>query len=271
MNLFNGEVWFQSFGSGSSGNCYFVGNHEYGILIDAGLSSRATRKYLKNIGLDIKNIRAIFVTHDHTDHVKGVAGLGEHFLIPVFATPETHRGIENNSCIAQTLDRSKCFLHKGQNVDIEDFKVTAFHISHDATDSVGYFVEFCGKTFTFATDLGEVGSEAAKYLQSSDYVILEANYDDEMLRNGKYPIYLQNRIRAVTGHLSNEQTGIFLSENFSEKWQKIFLCHLSKENNTKELAVRTVSDFLLKNNKLKENTVEVVALNRTLPSKLYIL
>ncbi|MCL2596081.1 MAG: MBL fold metallo-hydrolase [Paludibacter sp.] len=271
MNLFEGKILFQSFGSGSSGNCYFVGNQEYGILIDAGLSARAIRKHLKNISLDIKNISAIFITHDHVDHIKGVSALGEHFLIPVFATPETHLGIELNYCIAQKLDRTKCFIDKGKSVEIEDFKITAFPVKHDATDSVGFFVEFCGKTFTFATDLGEIGDDAAKYLQSANYVILEANYDENMLRNGNYPISLKNRISAATGHLSNEQAAIFLSDKFSEKWEKIFLCHLSKENNTRELAVETVENFLLKNNKLKDKEIEIVALTRTLPSKLYFL
>lgn len=271
MNLFDDKIWFQSFASGSSGNCYFVGNQKNGILIDAGLSARTIRKNLKNIGLDFKNINAIFITHDHIDHIKGVLALGEHFLIPVFATPETHSGIEQNYWFTQKLERSKCLLYKEKRVELENCKVTAFPVLHDATDCVGYFVEFCGKTFTFATDLGEIGYDAAKYLKTSDYVILEANYDEQMLQNGNYPIVLQNRIRAATGHLSNEQTATFLAENFSENWEKIFLCHLSKENNTKELAVQTVEKFLLKNNKLKENDVEIVPLNRTLPSKLYFL
>jgi len=271
MNLFGKQIWFQSFGSGSSGNCYFVGNQEYGILIDAGLSARAIRKNLKNIGLDVKNIRAIFITHDHIDHIKGVSAMGEHFLIPVFATPETHLGIELNYKISHKLERSKCLLEKGKSVEIEDFKVTAFPVSHDASDCVGYLVEFNGKTFTFATDLGEIKGDVAKYLQSADYVILEANYDEQMLRNGNYSISLQDRIRAATGHLSNEQTAVFLANNFSEKWKKIFLCHLSRENNTKEIALKTVENLLLKNNKLKEKEVEIVALNRTLPSKLYFL
>jgi len=271
MNLLGEKIIFQSFGSGSSGNCYFVGNQKYGILIDAGLSARAVRKNLKNISLDINNIRAIFITHDHIDHIKGISALGEHFLIPVFATPQTHLGIELNYCITQKLDRSKCFIDKGKSIEIEDFTVTAFPVSHDATDSVGFFVEFCGKTFTFATDLGEIGKDASKYLQSANYVILESNYDENMLSNGNYPYYLQERIRSATGHLSNEQTAIFLSENFSQQWEKIFLCHLSKENNTQELAVQTVKNFLIKNNKLKEKDIEIVALNRTLPSKLYFL
>lgn len=270
MNLFGEKIRFQSFGSGSSGNCYFIGNQKYGILIDAGLSARAIRKNLKNISLDVKNIRAVFVTHDHNDHIKGICALGEHFLIPIFATSETHSGIEKNNC-TQKLDRSKCILYKGKSVEVEDFKVTAFPVCHDATDSVGYFVEFCGKTFTFATDLGEIGYDASKYLQSANYIILEANYDEDMLQNGNYPVLLQNRIRAATGHLSNEQAAIFLSENLSENWEKIFLCHLSKENNTKELAVQTVENYLLKNNKFKEKDIEIVALNRTLPSKLYFL
>ncbi|MDR1653522.1 MAG: MBL fold metallo-hydrolase [Prevotellaceae bacterium] len=270
MDLFNKQIWFQSFGSGSSGNCYFIGNQEHGILIDAGLSARTTRKNLKNMGLDVKNIRAIFITHDHTDHIKGVVGLGEHFLIPVFATPQTHTGIENNYSVVRTLDRSKRFLNKEQSINIEDFRITAFPVLHDSADSVGYCIEFCGKIFTFATDLGVIGNDAAKYLQSADYIILEANYDNEMLRNGTYTLALQNRIRANTGHLSNEQTGVFLAENFSQKWQKIFLCHLSEENNTKELAVQTVREWLLKNNKFKENEVEIVALNRKSPSKLYV-
>jgi phosphoribosyl 1,2-cyclic phosphodiesterase len=271
MNLFGQKWFFQSYGSGSSGNCYFVGNEDYGILIDAGVSSRKVRKSLQENGLTIYDIRAVFVTHDHADHISSVGAFGERFLVPVYATSDAHKGIAVNYSVTQKLERSKRFLEKGKPVEIEDFKVTAFPVSHDATDNVGYAVEFQKKKITFATDLGEVSTEVAEHFRTSDYLVVEANYDDEMLRNGKYPYPLQERIRSATGHLSNAQTADFLVKNYNEKWQKIFLCHLSKDNNSPQTAYETVKNALEKNNIIVGENVELVTLPRTTPTMLFEL
>jgi phosphoribosyl 1,2-cyclic phosphodiesterase len=271
MNLFGHNWFFQSYGSGSSGNCYFIGNENYGILIDAGVSSRKVRKCLKDCGLTVYDIRAVFITHDHADHISSVGTFGERFLVPVYATHDTHKGIDVNYSVTHKLERSKRFLEKGKAVAIEEMTVTAFPVSHDATDSVGYAIEFQGKKITIATDLGEISAEAAEHLRTSDYIVIEANYDDEMLRNGTYPYLLQERIRAATGHLSNAQTADFLAQNYTEQWQRIFLCHLSKDNNSPQTARETVENALTLPSKTAGKKVDVMSLPRTTPTMLFKL
>lgn len=262
---------FQSFGSGSSGNCYYLGNGFQGILIDAGLGIRAIRKHLRSLGLDFQNILAVFVTHDHADHIKSVGILGEKHHLPVYSTQKVHEGIHKSYIVTEKLYGSRKFIEKGQTIEIADFKITAFPVSHDSTDSVGYTIEYKEKRFTFATDLGYVGSEASEHLKSADYMVIEANYDDQMLLSGHYPAYLKNRIRSEKGHLSNEQTGFFLANNFNERIRYIFLCHLSRENNLPELAYTTVQNYLEENSIQVGKDVQLITLDRLTPSELYIL
>jgi len=264
------KLRFQSFGSGSSGNCYYIGNASNGLLIDAGLGVRTIRKCLKNLGLDFENIWGVFVTHDHADHIKAVGPIGEKHRVPVYATRKVHEGIQRSYCVTEKLYSSRKYIEKGESVQVGDFKVTAFHVSHDATDNVGYTIEYKEKRFTFATDLGFVGEEVAAHLTQADYLVLEANYDEQMLRQGSYPIHLQNRIIAATGHLSNEQAGLFLAENYNERMQHIFLCHLSRENNLPELAYTTIQNHLDEKQITVGKDVQLVTLNRMNPSELYI-
>jgi len=194
------KLQFQSFGSGSSGNCYYIGNASSGILIDAGLSVRSIRKNLRNIGLEFENIWGVFVTHDHADHIKAVGPLGEKYHIPIYSTRQVHEGIQRSYCVTEKLYTSRKFIEKGETLELGDFKITAFPVSHDSTDCVGYTIEYKEKRFTFATDLGFIGEEAALHLSQADYLVLEANYDEQMLMQGAYPIHLKNRIIAKTGH-----------------------------------------------------------------------
>ncbi len=263
------KLCFQSLGSGSSGNCYFIGNKQYGILIDAGIGVRSVRKYLRNIGLDFANIHAIFVTHDHADHIRAVGSLGERYRIPVYATPETHEGISRSYCVTEKLFLSKKFINKNETIQIGDFKITAFHVSHDASDNVGYMIEYKEKRFTFATDLGHVCEQATEKLRGSNFMVFEANYDEFLLRNGSYPVHLQQRIMADTGHLSNEQCGKFLAENYHYDLSHVFLCHLSRENNRPEIAYETVKYHLGEKGIRVGTDLQVVVLDRYNPSILY--
>lgn len=263
------KLCFQSLGSGSSGNCYFIGNKKYGILIDAGIGVRSIRKYLRNIGLDFANIHAIFVTHDHADHIRAVGSLGERYKIPVYATPATHEGINRSYCVTEKLYLSKKFINKNETVQIGDFLITAFQVSHDASDNVGYTIEYNEKKFTFATDLGYVCERATEYLRGSHFMVFEANYDEFMLKNGPYPAHLQQRIMADTGHLSNEQCGKFLADNYHDELSHVFLCHLSRENNRPEIAYETVKYHLSKKGIQVGSDVQVVVLDRYNPSVLY--
>ena len=211
------KLRLQSFGSGSSGNCYFIGNTSSGLLIDAGIGVRSIRKCLRNLGLDFENIWGIFVTHDHADHIKAVGSIGEKHRVPIYTTRLVHEGIQRSYCVTEKLYTSKKYIEKHQTIEVGDFKVTAFPVSHDATDNVGYTIEYKEKRFTFATDLGFISDEVAAHLELADYLVLEANYDEQMLQQGPYPIHLKNRIAAETGHLSNDQAGLYLSENYNNK------------------------------------------------------
>lgn len=262
---------FQSFGSGSSGNCYFIGNASRGILIDAGIGVRSIRKYLRNIGVEFENIWGVFVTHDHADHIKAVGPLGEKHRIPIYSTRQVHEGIQRSYCVTEKLYSSRKFIEKNETVEVGDFRITAFSVSHDSTDSVGYTVEYKEKRFTFATDLGFVGEEATVHLKQADYIVLEANYDEQKLMTGPYPVHLKKRVAADTGHLSNDQAGQFLSEYYNERMQYIFLCHLSKENNMPELAYTTIQNYLEDKQIVVGTHVQLITLDRLTPSELYVL
>ena len=188
------KIKFISLASGSSGNCYFIGTDAYGILVDAGIGIRTIKKHLKDLGIGLDRIRAVLITHDHADHIKAVGHLGEKFGIPIYSTPEIHIGINKSYCVTEKLSTSVRYLSKGTQIQIEDFRITAFEVPHDGTDNVGYCIEVDGKTFSFLTDLGHITSTAAGYICKANYLILEANYDEEMLKMGSYPQYLKERI-----------------------------------------------------------------------------
>ena len=263
------KIRFISLASGSSGNCYYLGTEQYGILIDAGIAVRTARKALKEAGIGVETIRAVFITHDHADHIKAVGGWGEKLHIPVYATALTHEGIGRSYCMTEKLHTSARILEKEVPMQIEEFSIEAFEVPHDGTDNVGYRIAIDGKVFCFLTDLGEITPTAARYIQQANYLIIEANYDEEMLRMGPYPAHLKERIASGTGHLSNAVTARFLAANFNEHLRYIWLCHLSKDNNHPELAFKTVEWEFRQYGIVVGKDVQLCALKRTTPSELY--
>lgn len=263
------KIKFISLASGSSGNCYYIGTEKYGILIDAGIAVRTIKKNLKEVGIGIETIRGVFITHDHADHIKAVGGLGEKLNIPIYTTARIHEGINRSYCMTEKLHSSVRYLEKNQPMHLEDFKIESFEVPHDGTDNVGYCIEIDGKTFSFLTDLGEITPIAANYIRKANYLILEANYDEEMLKMGTYPAYLKERIASHTGHMSNTDTAEFLANNISKKLKYIWLCHLSKDNNHPELAYKTVEWKLKEKGIIAGRDVQLYALKRTTPSELY--
>jgi phosphoribosyl 1,2-cyclic phosphodiesterase len=258
------KLRFFSIGSGSSGNCYYFGNALQGILIDAGVGSRTIRKELKQIGVEFSQILGIFVTHDHHDHIKAVGTLGERFHIPVYATAKTHNGIDHSYGMTQKLSStSRRYLENAQELQVGDFTVQSFAVSHDGTDNAGYFIRYKDHKVLVATDLGCVNSELQHFLQASDIVIMEANYDLEMLKNGRYPYYLKDRILSDTGHLGNHEAGQFLAENWHEQMKYIYLCHLSNDNNHPELAKKTVEMYFNEKGLRNGLDVHIEPLKRT--------
>lgn len=257
------KLRFFSIGSGSSGNSYYFGNAFQGILIDAGISSRTIRKELKQIGVDFSQIMGIFVTHDHHDHIKSIGTLGEKFHIPVFATAKTHSGIDQSYGMTQKLSGSRRYLENGQEITIGGFCISSFPVSHDGTDNAGFFIRYKNHSILIATDFGLVNEHLFKYLSLSDIVVLEANYDMEMLVNGTYPYYLKQRILSDTGHLGNHEAGKFLAENWHAELRHIYLCHLSNDNNHPELAKKTVEMYFTDLGIRSGSDVEIVALKRS--------
>lgn len=264
------KVKFLSLSSGSSGNCYYLGTSTYGILIDAGIGVRTIKKYLKEYGLALERVRAVFVTHDHADHIKSVGTLGEKYGIPIYATPETHVGINKNYCMTEKLSaNSTRYIYKETPMQLEDFQITAFEVPHDGTDNVGYQIEIFGETFSFLTDLGEITPIAAQYICNTNHLVIEANYDEEMLKMGPYPYHLKQRISSANGHMCNRATAEFLAENMNEKLEHIWLCHLSKDNNHPELALKTFEFILRKKNIIPGKDVQLAVLKRNTPSEFH--
>lgn len=238
------EFTFFSLGSGSSGNCYYLGCSRYGILIDAGIGPRIIKKRLAQHGIDMSSIWAVLITHDHFDHIRSVGHLGEKNNIPVYATKGVHRGINQTPLVKHKLNGSARYIEKKKPFRIEDLKITAFPVPHDSTENVGYFIEFGNQKLMIATDVGTITDDIKHYMLQANHLVIESNYDEEMLVSGRYPIHLKQRITNGTGHLSNRQAAEFLAENFSSKLKNIWLCHLSGDNNHPQLAYDTVARAL---------------------------
>lgn len=263
------KIKFISLASGSSGNCYYLGTDKHGILIDAGIGIRTIKKELKEINVSLNNVCAVFITHDHADHIKAVGHLGEKYNIPVYSTKEIHEGINKSYCMTEKLSTSVHYINKDEPMKIDEFKISAFEVPHDGTDNVGYCIEIGDKIFSFLTDLGHITETAAHYICKANYLILEANYDLEMLRMGPYPKYLKERISGPNGHMSNTDTADFLAENINENLKYIWLCHLSKDNNHPELAYKTVEWKLKSKGVIVGKDVQLIALKRSSPSDFY--
>lgn len=265
------DLIFRSFASGSSGNCYYLGTLQQGVLIDAGISARAIHKNLKEMGLDFSNICGVLVTHDHADHIRAVGTLGERVHLPIYATHEIHEGIDRNYGVQEKLRTSRRYFEKGETWELFGMRISTFGISHDSTDCLGYCIEYLGQRFMIATDCGEPNPQMVAALREANHIVIEANHDEQMLLNGPYPTYLKERILSPRGHQSNHICAQLLVDNYHEGMRNIFLCHLSRENNDPDVAIETIGGSLENNGIVPGQDVFLKALNRTMPSPLYIL
>lgn len=263
------KLSFISLASGSSGNCYYLGTSTYGILIDAGIGIRTIKKVLKENNIELCQIIAVLITHDHADHIKTVGCLGEKHNIPIYATDAVHRGIERSRYVEETLTSSRRIITKETPFSIKDFEITAFEVPHDSSDNVGYHIAFGEHRFTIATDVGHITETVASYLRKANHLILEANYDEEMLHFGTYPAFLKERVASPTGHLSNREAAEYIASNFHEGLKNVWLCHLSKDNNHPELAVKTMDIRLFQEGIRIGKDLELTALKRTTPSRKF--
>ncbi len=227
---------FITFASGSSGNCYYFGNSESGFLIDAGISARSLKKRLGEFNRDISSIKFILVTHAHIDHIKHLPSISEKFSIPVYTSEKVHKAIVFNPFFPQSKISGRRVLEKNQTFDAGFVNITPFVIPHDADENLGYYLEFGDYRITVMTDLGEVTESAIDYCKKSQSVVIESNYDDQMLIKGGYPDYLKRRILGGNGHLSNLSASEAIIKFYHSGLKNIFLCHLSSNNNTPEAA-----------------------------------
>ena len=260
------KLSFCSLSSGSSGNCYYLGNEFHGILIDAGISATSIRKFLKNINIPIRSIMGVLITHNHSDHIRGLEVLTRRNSLPAFTTYNIWKSIHSKKI-------SSDFIHEiplQQKFHLAGFDIVAFPVCHDAPETIGFHICAGDKKITIVTDLGNICQISAQYIKDSNLLVIESNYDEQMLINGRYPYYLKKRIQSDYGHLGNLQTSVFLAGIINDSLSHICLAHLSKNNNTPEKALQTLEQTLSERG-INLNGQRISVLKRNVPTEMITL
>ena len=263
---------FISFGSGSSGNCYYLQTATDALIIDIGVGLRTLKKHCRDYGISLSSVKSVLITHDHADHVKSVGSFSCEFHVPVYATKEVHHGIDHNYCIQKKVEHDlKRYIVTNEMLQIGDFQIRPFPVPHDASDNVGYEIQAEGVTFVIITDVGTITDDIRESISHANYLVIEANHDVEMVQQGPYPEFLKKRILSGSGHLSNVDCGHALAENMTEQLHRVWLCHLSEENNHPELARKTVETILRSYGIIPGKDLELEVLRRQMPTGVYEL
>lgn len=244
----NMPIDFCPLASGSSGNCIYFAAENSNILIDAGLSGIRIERALSSIGVHPTQLDAIFITHEHGDHIMGAGIMSRRFGIPLFATAGTWESAEKDGSLGKILPKNKNVIYENEGFTFRDLYINPFTIPHDAWNPVGYSIFARSFKVTVATDIGHMNDGIKQNIAESDVLLIESNHDVDMLINGRYPYPLKQRILGDKGHLSNVACGAALTEIAGAKLKHVYLGHLSEENNRPELAYETVSDILTANN-----------------------
>ncbi len=232
------SLFITSLNSGSNGNCYYIGNDTEAVLVDAGISCRETEKRMKRLGLDMSKIKAVFISHEHGDHISGVETLANKYRLPVYITAAT---------LANSRLRINTQLVRGfaayEPVSIGDLSVLAFPKLHDAIDPHSFVISHKGVNVGVFTDIGSPCKHVIENFGKCHIAFLEANYDEYMLENGRYPIHLKRRISGDKGHLSNNQALELFIKHKHPELSLLYLSHLSKDNNSPHLALDLFASF----------------------------
>jgi phosphoribosyl 1,2-cyclic phosphodiesterase len=256
---------FCSLYSGSSGNCLFVETESTKILVDCGTSLKKVTEGLESIDRNISEIDAILVTHEHSDHVQSLGNASKKYNIPIFTNLETLEAMpKQKEKIA--INNQKLF-EIGKEFTIGDLAIHPFSIPHDAANPCGFNVYNNKSKITIATDLGHMNNDLINNMKNSSFILLESNYDPEILKCSRYPYILKQRISGPKGHLSNSSAGKTISELVKSDLKEVMLGHLSKENNFPELAYQTVIEEL-QNNNVDLNELKLSVANRDKHSKI---
>lgn len=232
MPKFSGMIEICAIASGSNGNCYYVGNQQDAILVDVGIFRKQVLLRMDEVGLDIHKVRAIFISHEHSDHMRGVRVLSKQFNIPVYMTSTTF-----NSTWKTNRPGNYRLFEPNTPVQVNSITVHPFLKKHDAVDPCSFRVEADGKHIGVMTDIGTVCENVATHFNLCDAAFLESNYDEEMLKNGTYPWVLKNRVASDIGHLSNLQSVELVTQHMKDDLELLILSHLSGENNTPDKAM----------------------------------
>ena len=256
---------FCSLYSGSSGNSLFVQSDNTNLLIDCGVSAKKVETALNGLNIDPKSIDGILITHEHSDHVQGLGVFAKKFNVPVFVNSKTLDAMPK-----QKEKLENCTIHNiaiGENFEINDLKIKSFAIPHDAANPCGFSITNNTKTIGIATDIGHMTKDILKQLEPSDFLLLESNYDPEVLKCSPYPYILKQRIAGPNGHLPNEEAGKTISYLLKSNLKKAMLGHLSKENNFPELAYKSVVEELISSS-YDENTINISVASRDVPGQI---
>ena len=256
---------FCSLYSGSSGNCLFVQSKGTKILIDCGTSLKKICEGLVSINSSIEEIDAILVTHEHSDHIQSLGLASQKYDIPVFANTETWDAIPNQK--QKIAPHNVNVFKNDKDFNINELTIHPFSIPHDAVNPCGFNIHSGKKKISIATDLGHINNKILKQLEKSSFILLESNYEPEILKVSKYPFFLKRRIAGPTGHLSNIEASQTISSLIGKDLKEVMLGHLSKENNIPELAYQTVVNELIENN-INTKNIKLSVADRYSPSKV---
>lgn len=263
-------VRFMSLSSGSCGNCYYLGTGNTGILIDAGVSLRRLKKAFAEHGLDSGAFSAILVTHDHLDHIRHLGSYCKRLSKPVYTSGDIHHALARHTFTASAIGACRRVLEADSWNEVAGMQVRYFTVPHDATQTVAYAIIAGGHKFMIMTDAGRVTDEAVEFASKADTVVIESNYDMDMLMGGKYTYELKMRIVQGCGHLSNDECASAIKRFWHPSLKNIFLCHLSENNNTQELAYNCARRALDRLG-VERGTVALCCLPRQYPSPMFSL
>ena len=237
---------FISFGSGSSGNCAYIGTPQNGVLIDAGVDPQNVFDELRRNGIGREAVKGVVLTHDHQDHVRYVYKIVRDYnkQARVYCTMRLMNGMLRRHNISRRVKDYQVPIWVETPFKLCGMEFTAFETSHDGTDNMGFSIQMGQQTFVVATDMGVITPRAEHYMQNAHYLMIESNYDRTMLDTGRYPEFLKARVRSNTGHLDNSLAAQFVREHYHPDLKWVFLCHLSNDNNTPALALAAMRDAI---------------------------
>ncbi|GGJ89774.1 putative metallo-hydrolase YycJ [Lentibacillus kapialis] len=254
---------FSVLASGSTGNAFYIESDEQKLLVDAGLSGKQMDRLFDEVAVDPASLDGILVTHEHSDHIKGLGIIARKYNLPIYANEKTWKAMENS---IGTISPDQKFDFGMETVNtFGDIEVESFGVSHDAAEPMFFTFRNDGKKVALVTDLGYVSERIKRTVEDADVYIFEANHDIGMLRMGRYPWNVKRRILSDSGHVSNEDCGLALSDLITNRTNRVYLAHLSQDNNMKELARMSVDNIL----KERGMTLDIQDTDPKIPTRLY--